>query len=216
MTREFKLSLDDFVEEISLKVIDEILLLESSYEKDDIFKFGELMPYIRGVDIAYGTVLKHSGIIRSEETDIPLIEFIKIIIEARKNQKIDSKDAWSQIKDIIKRASEFTKYYEEELKIDLDVLKENLTLKIIDGFQITENFKAPDISKFLIFDNLIDGIDTVYGSILISPDIEVEEEELLLLEIIDDIRDLYVEGRIGPEDAWRQIKDIITEIKSVK
>lgn len=62
MTREFILNLDDFVEELTLKIIDNILVLESSLERDDEFKFGELIPYIRGVNALYSTVLKDSGI----------------------------------------------------------------------------------------------------------------------------------------------------------
>lgn len=214
MTREFILNLDDFVEELTLKIIDDILVLESSLERDDEFKFGELIPYIRGVNTMYNTVLKDSGIKPSEETDIPLVEFIKLIIGARESRKIDSKEAWSQIKDLMKRVGEFTKYYSKELKIDLDLLKEKITLKVIDGFEITENFKAPDISKFFMFDNLVDGIYEVYESILDSLDLDIEEEKIPLLEIIDNIADAYTEDRISPEDVWRQIKDIMNEIKS--
>ncbi len=210
MTREFILNLDDFVEEISLKVIDEILILESSID-DDIFKFDMLVPYIRGVDITYNTILKDSGIIRSEETDIPLVEFIKIIIEAWRSKKIDAKEGWNQIKDLIKRASEFTKYYGKELNIDIDPLKERITSKIIDGVEITDHFKAPEIDKLYMFDKLREGIDDVYESILDS--LDIEEEKIPLLRIIDDIMSAYTEDRINEEDAWAQIKDTVNIIK---
>ncbi len=212
MTKEFILNLDDFVEEISLSVIDEILILESSID-DDIFKFDELVTYIRGVDITYGTVLKDSGIIRSEEVEIPLVEFIKIIIEAWRSKKIETKDGWNQIKDLIKRASEFTKYYGKELKIDLDILKDHITSKIIDGVNITDNFKTPELSKLFMFDKLMEGIDSVYESILDSLDLDIKEEEIPLLRIVDDIMDAYVKDRIDSEEAWNQIKDIVNKLK---
>lgn len=216
MVKEFILSLDDFTEEITLKIIDKILVLESSIgkEEDNIFKFDELVTYIRGTDVIYGAVLKKSGIMRSEETDIPLVEFIKIIIEKWRSKKINSKDAWNQIKDLIKRASEFTKYYGKELKIDIDIIKDDITLKVIDGFKITENFKVPDISKFLMFDSLIEGMEDLYESILDTLDLDIEKEKIPILEIIDTITDAYVENRLSPEESWKQIEDTMKVLQS--
>jgi len=217
MTDKFRLNLDDLNEEITLDIIDEILMSESLLDSEEL-KFSELVSYVTGIRTIYITILAYSDLEWTKETDIPLIITIVNIDNAVTNNKINEKEAWNQIKDLIKRASELTKCYKKEPMLDIYNLREIVTINVIKTFQnldIKLINGAGEVSKLCAFSKFIEGIIDAYDNVLYSLDLELSEEtEMPLINTINDVADAWFEERLTGKDAWNQIKDLIERVSS--